>query len=303
MNRTSTGVLLAAFTGVISGVSIFVNSYAVKQVADPAVFTTLKNGVAAAFLLLIALAVSRRHEVQRIDRRSWLTVGVIGLFGGGLAFLLFFTGLAAASAPSAAFIHKTLFVWVAFLAVPFLGERLGIVQVAALGILLLGQFLIAPPTGVTWGVGETMIAAATLIWAVEAVVARRVLATVPPAVLGAGRLGIGLVVLGGYVVISGRLSGALALGPAQWVWVLGTGALLAGYVATWFAALQRAPASVVTAVLVIGAPITAMLAVMSGGSAPTPAQSAGYVLIALTAFAVGAVLIWRTRAVPDAATA
>src|SRR6187401_1180849 len=135
MNRTSTGVLLAAVTGVISGVSIFVNSYAVKQIADAAVFTTLKNGVAAAFLLLIALAVSRRQEVQRIDRRSWLTVGVIGLFGGGLAFLLFFTGLAAASAPSAAFIHKTLFVWVALLAVPMLGERLGMLQIGALSAL------------------------------------------------------------------------------------------------------------------------------------------------------------------------
>ena len=303
MNRTSTGMLLAAVTGVISGVSIFVNTYAVKQVADAATFTMLKNGVAAAFLLLVALAVTRRREVERIDRRSWMTVGVIGLFGGGLAFLLFFTGLAAASAPSAAFIHKTLFVWVALLAVPFLGERLGMIQVAALGILLLGQFLIAPPNGVSWGAGETMIAAATVIWAAEAVLARRLLATVPPSVLGAGRLGIGLVVLGGYVVVTGRLGGALALEPAQWAWVLGTGALLAGYVATWFAALRLAPASVVTAVLVIGAPITALLAVMSGGSLPTPVQSGGYVLIALAAVAVAGILMWRTRVLPDAATA
>ena len=60
-----------------------------------------------------------------------------------MPFILFFTGLAQASAPSAAFIHKTLFVWVALLAVPFLGERLGWLQLAALGVLLAGQALVA----------------------------------------------------------------------------------------------------------------------------------------------------------------
>ena len=50
---------------------------------------------------------------------------MIGVIGGSVPFILFFNGLAMASAPSAAFIHKTLFVWVVLLAVPFLGERLG----------------------------------------------------------------------------------------------------------------------------------------------------------------------------------
>jgi hypothetical protein len=41
---------------------------------------------------------------------------------------------------------------------------------------------------------------------------------------------------------------------------VGTGLLLAGYVATWYAALALAPAVDVTAVLVGGAVITAVLA-------------------------------------------
>jgi len=65
---------------------------------------------------------------------------LIAIVGGSLPFLLFFTGLSLASAPSAAFIHKTLFIWVAFLAVPFLGERLGWAQICALGVLL-GTFM------------------------------------------------------------------------------------------------------------------------------------------------------------------
>ena len=112
---------------------------------------------------------------------------MIGVIGGSLPFLLFFGGLAQASAPSAAFIHKTLFIWVAILAVPLLGERLGLVQLGALAVLLVGQAMILTPAGVAWGMGETMIAAATLLWAGETIVARRVLRTVPAAVVGAAR--------------------------------------------------------------------------------------------------------------------
>ena len=99
----------------------------------------------------------------------------IALIGGSIPFILFFSGLALATAPTAAFIQKTLFIWVAFMAVPLLGERLGLVQVIAMAGLLAGLLLIAPPLGMGWGIGETMIAAATLLWAVEVVVAKRLL--------------------------------------------------------------------------------------------------------------------------------
>ena len=185
---------------------------------------------------------------------------VIGVIGGSVPFVLFFSGLAIASAPTAAFIHKTLFVWVVLLAVPFLGERLGWFPIAALGVLLAGQFLAAPPTGVTWGSGETMILAATLLWAVEVVIARRLLlGSVPSPVLGAARLGIGLLVLIAYLGVTGRFGVVTSLTATQWAWGLGTGALLAAYVGTWLAALRRAPATVVASVLVLGAPITAVL--------------------------------------------
>jgi drug/metabolite transporter (DMT)-like permease len=217
---------------------------------------------------------------------------LVGIFGGGLAFLLFFSGLAMASAPSAAFIHKTLFVWVAMLAVPFLGERLGLIQIGALAALFGSQLLITPPTGVTWGMGETLIAAATLIWAAEVVLAKRLIDRVDPLVLGVGRLGIGLIVLVGYVGLTGKLGALLALDATQWVWVLGTGALLAGYVGTWFTALRFAPSSVVTSVLVLGAPITATLASIVNGSLPQAQPLAGYVLALLAA---GTVAFLATR--------
>lgn len=285
------GVGLAFATALISGFSIFVNGFAVKQLPDPAVYTTLKNGVAAVLLIGLAAATVRRDEVAALDRGSWLRLGVIGIVGGSVPFLLFFTGLAQASAPSAAFIQKTLFIWVAMLAVPFLGERLGLAQVGALVVLLAGQFLVVMPSGVAWGSGETMIAAATLLWAVEAVLAKRLLASVPSQVVGAGRLGIGLLVLVGYLVVTGRASSITSLMATQWAWALGTGLLLTAYVATWFGALRRAPASLVTAILVLGAPVTAILQALQKGALPGAPTLIGQGLILLAAVVLATLAI------------
>jgi drug/metabolite transporter (DMT)-like permease len=281
------GTGLAVVTAVISGVSIFTNGFAVRQLPDAAVYTTLKNGIAAVLLLGLAIATVRPASIRAIELRSWALLLVIGVVGGSVPFVLFFTGLAEASAPSAAFIQKSLFIWVALLAVPLLGERLGIVQVAALGVLLAGQVLIIRPAGIAWGAGETMIAAATILWAVETIVVRRVLRSVPAQVVGAARLGFGLVVLGGYLVATGKLGVVATLSAVQWQWALITGVLLFGYVATWFAALKRAPASVVTAILVLGAPITAALAAVQGGTIPAGLALAGQGLVLVA----GAVLV------------
>ncbi len=290
------GIVLALGTALISGISVFVNGYAVKQVPDAAVYTTLKNGVAALLLVGLAALLTRRTELVAMDRRSWLGLVVIGIVGGSIPFLLFFSGLAIASAPTAAFIHKTLFVWVAVMAVPLLGERLGWYPLAAIGVLLAGQALVAPPTGVVWGAGETMIAAATLLWAVEVVIARRLLlGSVPSPVLGAARLGIGLIVLIGYLGVTGRFSLVADLTATQWAWALGTGTLLAGYVATWFAALPRAPATVVASILVVAAPITAVLQILANGTMPSVQVLAGQLIITVGVGAIATIAVRSTR--------
>jgi len=293
-----TGMLLALVTALLSGVSIWVNGFAVKQLPDPAVYTTVKNAIAATLLVGLVLATVRPATIRGISPRSWVRLLLIGVVGGSVPFILFFTGLAQASAPSAAFIHKTLFIWVALLAVPFLGERLGIAQLVALGVLLAGQALVLTPSGVTWGPGETMIAAATLLWAVESIIAKRALREVPSAVVGACRLGIGLVVLVGFLAVTGRLGTVAALSATQWTWAALTGAFLFGYVATWFAALQRAPASLVTAILVLGAPVTAALQLAASGTVPSVAVLSGQGLILAAAAALVIPVLARRRLEP-----
>ena len=273
------GVLLAFGAAAISGLSIYLNAFGVKLVPDATVYTTAKNGVAAVILVALALALGAARETRSLDRPHRAGLVIVAIIGGSIPFVLFFSGLAMATAPTAAFIQKTLFIWVALLAVPLLGERLGLIQIVALGVLLAGQLLVAPPTGMGWGAGETMIAVATLLWSVEIVLAKRLLVAVSAPLLAAVRMGLGFVFLLGYLAMTGRLGGLATIGGEALVWILVTGVLLAGYVATWFGALRLAPATTVTCILVAGAVITGTLSSLSNGTTPDLRVVLGYVLI------------------------
>ena len=294
------GVALAVAAALISGLAIYLNAFAVKQLPDAAVYTTLKNGVAAIVLIAAVLGLGAAHDVRAIERRRWPAVLAVGVIGGSVPFILFFSGLAQASAPSAAFIQKTLFVWVGLLAVPFLGERLGIAPLLGIATLLVGQVLVLPPNGIVWGTGETLILAATLFWAVETILVKRVLSSIPSHVVAALRMTVGLVVLVLYLALSGKLGVVVALGPAQWSWVLLTGVILAAYVGTWFAALKRASASVVTSVLVLGAVVTGLLSAASKGAAPSPTVVLGYIFIVAAATLIAASAVHGARLLTDA---
>lgn len=258
------GIGLAGATAVISGFAVFINGYAVKQFDNSSAYTTAKNLVAAACLgALLAAATARRSEDgwtpprTSVQKLGLLTVGVIG---GGLPFLLFFEGLSRATSTDAAFIHKTLVVWVGVLAVLFLRERLGWPHVAAIGAIVAGQALLAKDlSSLRLQSGELMILAATLLWSVEILVAKRLLSSLSPLTVGVSRMGIGVVVLVAWLAVTGQLGAIAGYRGSQWGWVLATGVILTAYVATWYSALARAQAVDVTAVLVFGAVITAAL--------------------------------------------
>jgi len=212
-----------------------------------------------------------RHRLHRPSRpQQWAGLAFVGVFGGAVAFLLFFEGLARASSTDAAFLHKTLLVWVALLALPLLGERLSGMHIAAIALLVIGQIGLAGGATTLLGQGQLMVLGATLIWAFEVVVAKRLLADLSSWTVGLTRMVAGSVVLIAWTLLRGKGGALTALTGTQWMWVLLTGLILAGYVSTWFAALSRAPAVDVTAVLVVGAVITALLAAGVKGSPLVP---------------------------------
>ncbi|HLA16916.1 MAG TPA: DMT family transporter [Candidatus Limnocylindrales bacterium] len=280
---TSAGVALAVGTAVISGLSVYLNGLFVKEFDDPLVLTTARNALVGIAFLVVLLAARPGREIAALGTRQRVGLLVLPVLGGSIAFFLFFTGLAAASGPGAAFIHKTLFVWVAILAVPLLGETLGWAQVVALGALVVGSLLLTPPGGIGLGGAELLLFAATLLWSLEVIVARALLPGVSVRLAASARMALGAALMLALLAIGGRIEGLLALSGYQWLIIVVTGTLLFGYVATWYGALQRAPASTVTSVLVGGAVVTGLLAAASNGSLPAAPQTVGLVVIAAAA--------------------
>lgn len=293
MSTRTTGLTLALATAVVSGVSIYVNGRAVRHFSDATVYTTAKNLVAGVLLVLLAVVVRSPRRAAtaaaRPTRRQWLALFGVGVIGGSVPFVLFFEGLARAEATQASFIQKTLVIWVAFLAVPLLHERFGWPHLLAVGLLVAGQAWLVGHSGtIAFGSGEAMILAATLLWAVEVVWVKKLVGPLPPRLLAAARMGFGTALLLAWVAISGKMGAFTSLDGKQWQWILLTGILLTAYVATWYAALARAQAVDVTAVLVFGAVITALLSGVVDG-ATVSAVGVGLVAAGTAIIAVGAV--------------
>jgi drug/metabolite transporter (DMT)-like permease len=300
------GLWLALAASAVSGVAVFVNGYAVKHVlATPTAYTTAKNMMATLALataVLLGKGRARPAEAAAWNRAAtWIGLAYIGLVGGGLAFALFFEGLARTSPTTAAFAQKSLVIWVAAMAVPILGERVGPVQGAAIALLVAGSVALgAGRGGLLSGEGTLLVLAATLLWAVEVVVAKRLLKSLPPHAVGLARMGIGTATLLCWLAVTGRLSQLTHLDGSGWGWVLLTGLLLALYVGVWLAALARGRAVDVTAVLVSAAFITAALSASIQGTALPNAW--GLILVALGT-AIATAVWYRGRPAPSGAAA
>lgn len=254
-----TATSLALGTAAISGLSNFVAKIGVTAVKDPVVFTTLKNGIVAIFLIGLVMAFRRWRELRTLSKKNWLKLAAIGVIGGSIPFALFFTGLTHTSALNASLIHKTLFLWVALLAIPFLKERMTRWQWVGIGLVAAANLVVGGYQGFKYNTGELMILAATILWAVENIIAKIVLRDVSSMTVAAARMIFGTIVLAAFVGLRGGSVALTHLTTVQWSWTLLASALLSGYVLTWYAALKRAPATYVATLLVPATLITNVL--------------------------------------------
>lgn len=298
-HKHKTAVLLALATAVISGFAIFLTKISVTVIKDATVFTTLKNTLVALVLASFVLLTSKRKELRGLTRRDWMRLALIGIVGGSIPFLLFFNGLQQTSAVNAAFLQKTLFVWVALLAVPFLKERIAPLQGFALVLLLAANLVLSGLHTLQLGKGEWMILGSALLWAVEYVIAKKALANVSSVVVAASRMSFGAVILLAVVAFQGHLGLVATLSGTQWLWTLIPSAVLLCYVTCWYAALKRAPAVVVSALLVPAPFITSLLAYIFQHKAFSVTDTVASVLFAL---AVALILRYGRFSVATTAT-
>ncbi|HUZ14957.1 MAG TPA: DMT family transporter [Gaiellaceae bacterium] len=297
MTGRRAGILLAFATACISGVAIWVNSKAGVHFADATVYTTAKDSVAGVLLCVLAVSWPRRNaqptpsDKLSQSRKRLVGLATIAVIGGSVPFVLFFEGLARAEATQASFLQKTLVIWVVLLAVPLLREKVRWPHYLAIALLIGGQVWLVPALGtVKFGEGEAMILGATLLWSVEVIVVKKLLAGMSPRTLAAARMGLGTALLFGWLGVDGKMGTFTSLDWTQWRWALLTGLILTAYVGTWYAALSLAGAIDVTAVLVFGAVVTAAL---SGAFDGASVNAGGIALIALGTLLTAALALRR----------
>ncbi len=254
--RYAQGFKLALLTAALSGVAVFLNSLTVKAVGDALVFTTVKNLGVALIIGLILLRQKINWEEVRNQRRRLVLIGIIG---GSLPFYLFFKGLTLTNAATGAMIHKTLIFWVALWALPFLKEKISAKQWLALGLIFGSNFIIGGLPALKWGAGESLILAATLLWAIENIIVKIALKRVQVNVVIGARMILGSLILLAATAGSGKLGLIFKLNQTQWLMTLASIGLLAGYVMTWYRALKAAPVTLVATVLASAMIITNVL--------------------------------------------
>jgi drug/metabolite transporter (DMT)-like permease len=282
------GLLLVLATAIISGVSTFVNAYAVHGTSSDA-FVTVRNLAVAGMILPLAV-IARRALSRPLRGVDWARLTVIGFVGGAVPFLLFFHGLALATAAggglTASFLYRTLFLMATVFGVVFLKERFHPRVAIAAGLVLGGNYVLLSLVTPIWTDGTLFVLAATVLWAVEYTISKRTLRDLPSGIVAMGRMGIGAGFLVGYLALTSDLGAVGGFSTGQWTWVLISAVLLAAFVGTWYAGLQRVDLGVATSVLVLGFPVTWLLSVLVAGSSFTLLQAAG-----AAAVVVGVVLV------------
>jgi len=272
------GTILVLTTAVISGFSIFINKFGVKEF-DPYLFTWLKNSFVALFLLGLIIGVREVEELKRLQRKDWLLLSAIGLVGGAIPFLLFFKGLSLTTGANASFVHKTMFVYVAFFAATFLKERIDRRILLAAILLLLGNVLFLKILPFGSRSGDLLIFLATMFWAGENTLSKYALRMLSPRVVAFGRMGIGSLFILLFLIFTGHINSIANLTLPHLRWLLVTSLFLFGYVTTWYAGLRYLKATVATSILLLGGPITALLTLVTSGASLAFPQFLGVLLL------------------------
>ena len=284
--------MLVLCTALVSGVSIFLNSFAVSGF-NPFAFTFLKNVLVAVFLLSLVLLLKESHVLKSLSRRKWLSLAAIGLVGGSIPFLLFFYALKLSTPATAGFVHKTLFLWATVFAIVFLREKISKSFLAGALLLLAGNFIFFGP--VSFGFPELLVLGATVLWAAENVLSKHVLRNTQANIVSFGRMFFGSAFILAFLAFTNQLQFVVSLSFPQVQWLLLTSALLFLFVFTYYSGLKHIPVHKATSILLLAQPITAVLSFAFLGKQIVLNQAIGLALIVAGAIlVVGASLVLST---------
>ena len=259
------GYFLVLLTAIISGFAIFINKFGVGVFKSSEIYTFLRVALVSLILGLI-LVISDFKKIKNLKKREWIFLALIGLLGGCIPFLLFFKGLKITSSAEGSFIHKTMFLWVAILAIFFLKEKIDQKFLFGALILLFANALLLKKFSFVFDKGDFLILIATIFWAIENILSKYLLSNsnLDGKTVAFGRMFFGAIFILIYLILTNQTSQIFVLNLRQIIWVLITGIILLFYVLTWYSGLKFIPVSKATAILLLGSPITTLLNLISG---------------------------------------
>jgi len=282
------GIALALCAALISGLSVFVNSVGVAG-QDPFAYTILKNAFAGILFAAALLFVGNYKDIFALSRKQLAKLSMITMVGGSVPFLMFFYGLSMLGGPASSFLYRLLFAFAAIFAGIALKEKLDARFAAGAGLAIAGNFILLGKGLLSLGLGEFLVLGATVLWAVEWTLTKKLIAEIPGRVIATSRMLAGAVAMVAILFAVGKADSVSALfsfNASTLLWGAAVGSLLFLYLTAWYSALSRISVTKATAILALAGPITTVLGIVFAGSAVTLSAAFGMVLLS-----AGALLI------------
>ncbi|MDI6826001.1 MAG: EamA family transporter [Candidatus Aenigmarchaeota archaeon] len=259
---------------------------------DPTIFTATR-AIFIGIGFFILAPIQSKFNYKKFKKVPWKCLLAIGFIGGGLAFLLYFTGLKLTTSGRAAFLHKTLPIYTIILAFLFLKEKVTKKQVFAVVLMFIGAIIVHSAEikpSEFWenpSLGDLLVIVATFLWGVENTIARgAMIKGESNFVVTFARMFFGAIFLFGAVLFLGKIYQLLTLTYDQVNRLLLSTTILFGYVLTWYWGIKYINVSKAAPLLLLAPVISLFLGVVWLDEPAPSIQLLGSALILVGAFIV-----------------
>ncbi len=127
-----------------------------------------------------------------------------------------------------------------------------------------------------------MVILASIFWAVEFNISKKVMSELSPKTVAFGRMFFGSIILLAFIFAIGKFDSLFVFtNIIQLEWFVITSLFLCAYLLAWYPALKELPVSVATPVLALGGLVSAVFSIVFVGKAITPIESLGMLILAV----------------------
>jgi len=278
------GTVLAILTAVVSGFSIIANKIFIVDL-DPVVFTSVR-ALFIGIIFFIISSINCKFNYKKFKKVSWKYLIFIGLIGGAIAFLFFFTGLKLTTGGRAAFLQKTLPIYVTILAFLFLKEKITKKQIYALIIMIIGLILLVSSEvspSMFWSnppLGDILVIIATILWAFENIIAKHVMKKEESNfVVTFARMFFGAMFLFAIAILWDKLYLLSYLEPHQIFSIILSTILLTYYVLLWYWSIKLINVSKASTILLLAPVVSLIIGMLAWNEPFSYLQILGSILI------------------------